>query len=208
MALLRPIKEPYICHTPVNMRGLHGKVSAHRTWGSGGGTIGTFHFSTQSKQSEDFLNQRRESVQWTTSLTETWRPAPAAGRANNLRDLVWRATPLHTARIKHVHAHITRALTHIEPFGESQLWWQAFAAFVTNFLTSYCTVSSQHIVYLTVKLLCAWFRCCITFKSEHLQTPTCERYLKNVECHSFLHICWVLPPVINPNQPTAAVPVL
>lgn len=72
---------------------LHGKVSAYRTCGRDGGTIGMFHFSKQSKQSEDFLNQRWKSVQWTTSLTETWRPALAAGRANNLWDLPWRATP-------------------------------------------------------------------------------------------------------------------
>lgn len=93
LALLRPIKQPYICQTPVNMHSLHGKVSVYRTWGRDGGTIGTFHFSQQSKQSEDFLNQRRKSVRWTTSLTETWRPTLAAGRANNLWDLLWRATP-------------------------------------------------------------------------------------------------------------------
>lgn len=83
----------YICQTAVNMHSLHGKVSLYRTWGRDGGTIGTFHFSKQSKQSEDFLNQRRKSAQWTTSLTETWRPTLAAGRANNLWDLLWRATP-------------------------------------------------------------------------------------------------------------------
>lgn len=114
LILLRSIKEQYICQTPVNMHSLHGKVCMYRTCGRDGGTIGMFHFSKQSKQSEDFLNQRRMSVQWTTSLTETWRPTLAAGRANNLWDLLWRATPFncsthshsqtHTLHTSHVHS--------------------------------------------------------------------------------------------------------
>lgn len=105
--LLWPIKELYICQTLVNMHGLHGKVSVYRACGRDGGTIGMFHFSKQSKQSEDFLNQRRKSLQWTTSLTETWRPAQAAGRANNLWDLLWRATPFNnrTKRQNQTHTH-------------------------------------------------------------------------------------------------------
>ncbi|CAB1414812.1 unnamed protein product [Pleuronectes platessa] len=48
----------------VNMHSLHGKVSVYRgACGRDGGTIGTFDFSKQSKQSEDFLNQRLKGVQ-------------------------------------------------------------------------------------------------------------------------------------------------
>lgn len=76
--------ELYFCQTLVKMHTLHGKVCAYRTSGRDGGTIGMFRFSKQSKQPEDFLNQRRGSVRSTASLTETWRPRLAAGCANNL----------------------------------------------------------------------------------------------------------------------------
>lgn len=94
LALLWSVTELYFCQTLVKMHTLHGKVSAYRTSGRDGGTIGMFRFSKQSKQSEDFLNQRRRSVRWTTSLTETWRPRLAAGCANNLWDFLRPATPL------------------------------------------------------------------------------------------------------------------
>lgn len=105
------IKEPYICQAILNIHSLHGKVSVNRTWGGGLVELWRNHwdiyFSKQSKQSEDFLNQGLKSVQWTTSLTEKCSPILAAGRANNLWDLVWRATPLNPAWTKHTGQYFT-----------------------------------------------------------------------------------------------------
>lgn len=103
--------ELYFCQTLVKMHTLHGKVCAYRTSGRDGGTIGMFRFSKQSKQPEDFLNQRRGSVRSTASLTETWRPRLAAGCANNLWEFLRPAVPRNRCALGENRACARRACT-------------------------------------------------------------------------------------------------
>lgn len=172
LVLLWSIKELYICQTPVNMHSLSGKVSVYRTCGRDGGTIGMFHFSKQSKQSEDFLNQSLKSVQWTASLTETWRPALAAGRANNLWDLLRHATPSncsterqdrtrtrthHTCSHSHLHQELN--LQRVTAF----MTLQASAVFVSN-------LCDHTISCLTVKFPCALLEAFFSIDISNIRT--------------------------------------
>lgn len=105
----------YICQTLVNRHRLHGKVCVQ-----GLRERRRNHWDVSFQQTEQTVRgfpQSEAKQHAVNNLTDrNTQHSVAAGRANNLWDLLWPATPLTMSlrgRHKHIHAHITHALCHI-----------------------------------------------------------------------------------------------